>query len=99
MAQAVELQDVQRQLEVVKDRAHALVADLGREQLWARPSAEAWSVGECLAHLNVVGRLYLGKRLEPAVAAARAEGRVGPGRFATAFWAASSCAYRSRPCV
>lgn len=80
MAQTAELKNVQRQLAVVKERARALTADIGQEQLWERPSPEAWSIGECLAHLNVTGQLYL-KSMEPAVATGWAEGKVGTGPF------------------
>lgn len=80
MAQAAELEDVQRQLTAIEIRARALVANVSQEQLWARPSPESWSIGECLAHLNIVGRLYL-KNMESAVDAGWAEGKIGTGPF------------------
>ena len=80
MAQAAELKAIQRQLTAVTVRVRELVADVSQEQLWTRPSPESWSIGECLAHLNVTGQLYL-KKKETAVAAGWAEGRVGTGPF------------------
>ena len=80
MAQAVELKNVQQQLLAVKEKAYSLVADVSQEQLWLRPSPESWSIGECLAHLNVTGQLYL-ERMEPAVTAGWAEDKVSTGPF------------------
>ncbi len=80
MTQTAELKNVQQQLAAVKKRARTLVADISQEQLWQRPSLEAWSVGECLAHLNVAGQLYL-ERMKAAVATGWAEGKVGSGPF------------------
>ena len=85
MAQTAELKNVQQQLVAVKERVHVLVNDINQEQLWERPSPEAWSIGECLAHLNVAGQLYLKKGMEPAVAAGWAEGKVGTGPFRYGF--------------
>ena len=80
MARTAELKDVQRQLTAIKERAHTLVADINQEQLWKRPSPASWSIGECPAHLNVAGQLYL-ESMESAVAAGWAEGKVGTGPF------------------
>lgn len=80
MAQAAELQKVQRELEDIEIRARGLVAGVSQEQLWQQPSAESWSIGECLAHLNIVGQLYLDNE-EAAVSAGWAEGKTGTGPF------------------
>lgn len=80
MARAAELTAIQRQLTAVQKQARALVAAVSQEQMWRRPSPESWSVGECLAHLNIVGQLYL-STMQAAVDAGWAEGRVGSGPF------------------
>lgn len=78
MARAAELTAIQGQLATIQKQA--LVAAVSQEQLWTRPSPESWSVGECLAHLNIVGQLYL-STMQAAVDAGWAEGRVGSGPF------------------
>lgn len=80
MAQAAQLQELTEQLEEIGSDAHVLLSGLTDAQLWQRPPAGGWSVGECLAHLNTVGRLYL-EKLEPALAKAHAEGVTGQGPF------------------
>ena len=80
MAQAAELKKVQRELAAIEVKARELVAGVSQEQLWQRPSPESWSIGECLAHLNIVGQLYL-KNKEAAVAAGWVEGKTGTGPF------------------
>ncbi len=79
MAQS-ELEDIRRQLETVKQDAQLLFADLTEAQLWQAPPKGGWSVGECVAHLNVTGKLYA-DRLEHAIAEARAKGRLSFGPF------------------
>src|SRR5258708_27632985 len=62
-------------VELNKTERHALlesVKDLSQEQLNFKPSAEEWSVGEVLRHLNVLeGRvsMLLAKKLQEATAA------------------------------
>lgn len=68
--------EIRAQLEHVKVEAEQLTAGLTEAQLWQPPPDGSWSVGECLAHLTIVGREYAAK-LEPALARAAAQGRVG----------------------
>ena len=81
MMQAAELRDVQQQLEAVKERASTVADKLSREELWLPPVPESWSIGQCLGHLNVVGRLYLEEAMEPATTRAWEEGKTGTGPF------------------
>lgn len=67
-----------------RDEAERLTAGLSDAQLWQKPPGGGWSVGECLAHLNLVGEPYLGKMIA-AAADARARGRTGTGPFAFGF--------------
>lgn len=60
------------------EEAEALAAGLDREQLWWRPGADRWSVGECLDHLVRTGEAYL-EVLDEAVGEGRRRGRVADG--------------------
>ena len=42
-----------------RDRAHVLVDGLTAAQFNWRPAPDAWSVGECLVHLNTVAKGFL----------------------------------------
>ncbi|CAA9587934.1 MAG: hypothetical protein AVDCRST_MAG86-3954 [uncultured Truepera sp.] len=84
MAQASQLQELTEQVEAIGSNARALLSGLTDAQLWQRPPAGGWSVGECLAHLNTAGRLYL-EKLDPALTEARAEGVTGQGPFRVGF--------------
>jgi hypothetical protein len=72
------------ELESLIPRARALTAGLSPEQWTARPAPDAWSIAECLEHLNTTNRLYL-----PAITGKIEEGRVrgwtGDGPFRTGF--------------
>lgn len=52
------------------ERAKSLVGNLSVEQLNWKPSAKAWSVGECLEHLHITIGFYLDKMTD-AIAMAR----------------------------
>lgn len=56
-----------------REDAAAVVADLDQRQFTWRPAPGAWSIGECLAHLNAVNGMDL-PLLEQALAKARQEG-------------------------
>lgn len=68
------------------DRLHALLADLPDEAFNQKPVPDAWSVGECVVHLNRTAKGYL-PRLEAAAAREqpRAEGPFAYGWMATQF--------------
>jgi len=51
-----ELENMTRDIIAIAERDFA---PLTIEQLRQRPSAQAWSVGECLQHLNLYGEYYL----------------------------------------
>lgn len=60
-----------------QERAHRLADPLSDDAFNWKPSAKAWSVGECLAHLNAMAERYV-----PVLAEAAAqEGPRGTGPF------------------
>jgi hypothetical protein len=81
---SAELDGYRQQFEAVKTDARALVDGLSDSQFNWRPAAGAWSIGECLAHLNVTGQFYL-PRIDRRIAAARAAGELGEGPFRYGF--------------
>jgi hypothetical protein len=75
-----EVEDFRRQFETLSADADALVAPLSDEQFSWKPAPEAWSVAECLEHLNVTARLYL-PALDDGIADAIRRGIYGEGPF------------------
>src|SRR5215470_19064475 len=59
LALTPENDDFRRQFEQLADQAEALVAPLSEMQFTWKPSTTAWSIAECIDHLNVTARLYL----------------------------------------
>src|SRR6185436_4931844 len=80
LALAPEVDDLRRQFEQISADADALVTPLSDHQFNWRPASEAWSVAECVEHLNVTARMYLPK-LDQAIADAISRGRYGEGPF------------------
>jgi hypothetical protein len=80
LALAREVDDLRRQFEQISADADALVTPLSDHQFNWRPASEAWSVAECVEHLNVTARMYLPK-LDEAIADAISRGRYGEGPF------------------
>jgi hypothetical protein len=74
-----DLAEIQRGLEASDREARALLADLDEERFNWRPDESSWSVAQCLDHLNVATRVYLGP-MRQALEAARSRGssRRGP---------------------
>jgi hypothetical protein len=66
-----------RQFEQVSAEADALAAPLRDDQFNWRPAPDAWSVAECLDHLNAAARAYLPKLDEGIAAALRCRARAG----------------------
>ncbi len=64
-----------------RDEAHAVANGLSSEAFAWRPAPGAWSIGECLAHLNAVAEAYL-PPLDAAVARGHERGRTAEGPFA-----------------
>ena len=60
--------------------ADRLVAPLSDEQFRWRPSPTAWSISDCIEHLNVVARLYL-PSLDEGIADAIRRGLYAQGPF------------------
>ena len=68
------------ELEAAKADARALFEGLSDAAARFRPAPGAWSMAECLDHLNVVGRLYLGA-LDRAIDEGRRRGLTGEPPF------------------
>ena len=68
------------EFERLSAEADALVTPLSEPQFHWQPSAGAWSVAQCIEHLNVVARLYLPK-LDEGIADAIRRGLYAAGPF------------------
>lgn len=80
LALAPEIDDYRQQFEQLARQADALVTPLTDEQFNWHPMPGAWSIAECLDHLNVTARLYL-PHLDEAIADAIRRGLYGDGPF------------------
>ena len=75
-----EFEDLGRQFRLIKSDANTLIAGLSQPAFnWHRESA-AWSIGQCLEHLNVTARAYL-PRLDESIERARRQRCLGPGPY------------------
>jgi len=74
------LAELDRQFAAAKAVASELADGLQEAQFNWRPDAQSWSIAECLLHLNMVGDRCV-HMLEPALAEARARGRLAEGPF------------------
>jgi hypothetical protein len=77
---APELDEFRRQFEELSDGAVELAGTLTDEQYNWRPSQHAWSIGECIEHLNATARQYL-PALDEGIADAIRRGVYGEGPF------------------
>ncbi|MDQ6827912.1 MAG: DinB family protein [Gemmatimonadota bacterium] len=75
-----ELEVYRRELEKLKAEVNQMTAGLTDEQFNWRPPSGGWSVGDCLAHLNVTSAQYL-PPIDATIADARAKKRLGRGPF------------------
>jgi len=75
---------VQRELEDARTRAHQ-VAALAGERWNARPSPAAWSVGDCLVHLNATSTAFL-PRIREALDRAHRGSLAGREPYRLDFW-------------
>ena len=75
-----ELDGYREQFEAIKRDAADLTAGLSEAQFNWRPAPGAWSIAECLAHLNVTGQYFL-PRIDRRVREARAAGMLSEGPF------------------
>jgi hypothetical protein len=83
LALTPEIDDFRRQFEQLAADATDLVAPLSDAQFSWQPLPKAWSVAQCLDHLNVTARVYL-PRLDQGVHDAIGRGLYGEGPFA--YW-------------
>jgi DinB family protein len=83
LALAPELDEFRRQFEQLANDADALVAPLTDAQFTWNPRPNAWSVAECIDHLNVTARMYL-PVLDEGIANAIRQGQYGEGPYA--YW-------------
>jgi len=75
-----ELESLRQQIEDIVADAHKLTAVISQRQFNWQPDPGRWSMGQCLAHLNVVGEIQL-PRIEASIRRAREQGLVGPGPY------------------
>lgn len=76
----VELQAVVEEFESALARLHAL-RDAVTADAWSRrPAPERWSVGECVAHLNLTSSAYV-PLLRAGLGEARTSGHAAPRRY------------------
>jgi DinB family protein len=83
LALSPELDEFRRQFEQLANDADALVAPLSDAQFTWRPRPNAWSIAECIDHLNVTARMYL-PVLDEGIANAIRQGQYGEGPYA--YW-------------
>lgn len=83
-----QLQDIEAEFLSAQDRLNALAQSVAAEHWRLRGDPARWSVGECVAHLNLTSRAYL-PVLDDAATRARALGGAPPGRYRRDFagWA------------
>ena len=77
---APELEEFRGQFESLSADAGALVTPLSDAQFTWSPSADVWSIAQCIEHLNVTARAYL-PALDEAIATAIRSGVYGTGPF------------------
>jgi hypothetical protein len=80
LALAPEIEAFRVEFERLSGEADALVAPLTEAQFNWPPAPGAWSVAECIEHLNVTARLYLPK-LDEGIANAIRRGLYADGPF------------------
>jgi DinB superfamily len=80
MSKEEEFRDLEEELADMRRRARELTVGLTAEQLARRPDPTAWSIAECLAHLNITASV-----IQPKIAAAIERGTrnkiTAPGPF------------------
>lgn len=79
-----DIQEILLALDDSDRRAGLLIAGLDDERFNWRPDERSWSVAQCLDHLNVANRAYLGP-MRAALERARREGRVRRGAIRPGF--------------
>ena len=77
---APEIDELRNQFEQLSAEADALTAQLTDEQFAWRPNQDAWSIADCLDHLNATARVYL-PALDEGISEAIRRGVYGEGPF------------------
>ncbi len=77
---STELENYRAEFEAIKMDARGLVENLSDKDFNWRPAPGAWSIAECLAHLNVTGQFYL-PRIDRRIREAREARTLGKGPF------------------
>jgi hypothetical protein len=80
LALAPELDKLRQAFEQLSTEADALTIPLSDRQFSWRPTPEAWSIAECLDHLNATARNYL-PTLDEAIGSAIRRGLYGESPF------------------
>jgi DinB family protein len=80
LAMAREVEQFRQQFEQVSKDGDALVNPLSDDQFLWQPRPTAWSVAQCIEHLNTTARLYL-PQLDEAISNAIRRGTYGEGPF------------------
>jgi len=75
-----ELELYRQQFEQIQQQAAELTAGLNEARFNWRPSAQHWSIEECLSHLTMVGQWEI-LAIEQAIDQAKARGVTGQGPF------------------
>jgi hypothetical protein len=75
-----ELETYRQEFETVRQQARELTAGLDEARFNWRPTASAWSIEECLAHLTMVGQWEVAA-IEKAIERGRERGITGQGPF------------------
>lgn len=68
-----------------RERLHRLQATVPAERWTQRPAEGSWSVAECVDHLNLTSRAYVGP-LREALSRARTQGGAAPATFRRDFF-------------
>lgn len=95
LALAPEIEALRVQFERIARDGDALAAPLSDEQFAWRPAPDAWSVAECLDHLNATARMYL-PVMDEGIADAIRRGLYGAGPY-TYNWIGRLCVYLVSP--
>jgi hypothetical protein len=75
-----EIDEFRQQFEQISSEGDAMVAALSDAQFTWQPAPEAWSIAQCIEHLNVTARMYL-PRLDEGIGEAIRRGLYSEGPF------------------
>jgi hypothetical protein len=80
LALTPEIDEFRKEFERLADEADLLASGLTDEQFNWSPAPHAWSIGQCIDHLNVTARMYL-PQLDEGIANAIRQGAYADGPF------------------